>query len=65
MCFQLILLPKDINVKLSLESSEIVDFGIVAGFNGKPGNSAEGKSDVTRGLGIVNGITKGLFVWKI
>jgi len=55
---------KDINVKLSLESLEIRDFGIVVDFNGKPGDIAEGKLDVARVLGTINGITKGLFMQK-
>jgi len=29
---------KEINIKLSLESSEIMDYGIVVGFDGKPDN---------------------------
>ncbi len=45
------------NIKLCLESTEIIDLGVVDWVNGEPSNIAEGKVDVARELRTVNGIT--------
>jgi len=56
--------PKDVNIKLSLESMEIVDLQVVVSINGKSGHIAESKSDVAREFGMVKGVTKGLIMRK-
>jgi len=41
------------NIKLCLESTEIIDLGVVDWVNGEPSNIAEGKADVARELRTV------------
>jgi len=55
---------KDVNIKLSLESMEVVNLQVVVSINGKSGHIAEDKSDVAREFGTVKRVTKGLIVRK-
>jgi len=43
---------------------EVMNFGVVVGVYGEPCDVAVGKSIMARGLGMVNYVNKGLFMWK-
>ncbi len=56
---------KDINIKLCLECTKIMDLGAIEWVNGGSGNIAKGKVDWTRELRMVNRVPKSLFIQRM
>jgi len=55
---------KEVHIKLSLESMEIMNLGVVVSINKKSGHIEESKLDAAREFDTVKGITKGLITRK-
>jgi len=55
---------KDINIKVCLESSNILNLGIVERVYGEPSNVTKGKMNVARLLHPIQSVTKNLFIGK-
>ncbi len=55
---------KYVNLELSLESSEVLHFGVIVNIEREASNVAKGKMDMPSGFGMVKRIAKGLLMRK-
>ena len=55
---------KYVNLKLSLENSEVLHLGVVVDIESKASNVAKGKADISGWFGMVKRVAKGLFMRK-
>jgi len=56
--------PKDVNIKLSLKGTEVINLQVVVSINGEPSHIAKDELDVAREFCMVKRVTKSLIMQK-